>query len=95
MEALALVAMIQHFAYYLYGTTFQGYTDHKPLEQLVTSDRFNPRQRRMAYKLQHWMVEIIYLLGKDNKREETRERDARERAGRLSSHGGCGGTTST
>ena len=77
MEALALVAMIQHFAYYLYGTPFQGYTDHKPLEQLVASDRLNPRLRRMAYKLQHWMVEIIYLPGKHNTLEDALSREER------------------
>jgi len=36
LEALALVASVEHFGYYLYGTPFIVYTDHKPLEQLLT-----------------------------------------------------------
>ena len=66
LEALALVSTINHFAYYLYGRAFQAFTDHKPLVQLTTSDRLNPRLRRMAFKLQHWMVQIEYLPGQDN-----------------------------
>ena len=31
LEALALVEMVKHFAYYLYGKTFVAYTDHKPV----------------------------------------------------------------
>ena len=45
LEALALVCTLQHFAYYFYGRKFIAYTDHKPLEQLMTSDRLNPRLR--------------------------------------------------
>ena len=45
LEALALVATIQHFGYYLYGKQFVVYTDHKPLEQLTTSEKLNPRLR--------------------------------------------------
>ena len=101
LEALALVATIEHFGYYLYGRCFQVFTDHKPLVQLTTFDRLNPRLRRFAFKLQHWMLEIVYLPGRDNtladalSREERRQRDARDRPGRLSSRGGCGGTAST
>ena len=66
LEALALVSTIEHFGYYLYGTQFTVYTDHKPLEQLLSSDRLNPRLRRMAYKLQHWLVIITYIPGTEN-----------------------------
>ena len=45
LESLALVSTIDHFAYYLYGREFVAYTDHKPLCQLLTSDRLNPRLR--------------------------------------------------
>ena len=81
LEALALVATIEHFGYYLYGRCFQVFTDHKPLVQLTTSDRLNPRLRRFAFKLQHWMLEIVYLPGKDNtladalSRKERRQRE--------------------
>ena len=66
LEALALVATIEHFSYYLYGRIFQIFTDRKPLVELTTSDRLNPRLRRMSFKLQHWLLYIIYLPGKDN-----------------------------
>jgi len=49
---------VQHFSYYLYGWTFDAYTDHKPLLQLTTSDKLNPRLRRMAYKLQQWLITV-------------------------------------
>ena len=51
LEALALAATVEHFGYYLYGREFVAYTDHKPLEQLLTSARLNPRLRRISYKL--------------------------------------------
>jgi len=63
---LALVCTIKHFAYYLYGRKFTAFTDHKPLEQLITSDCLNTCLGRMAYKLQHWMVEIQHLPGQEN-----------------------------
>ena len=66
LEALALVSTLQHFAYNLYGCYFQTFTNHKLLLQLTTSDRLNPRLRCMAFKLQHWLVAIEYLPGKDN-----------------------------
>jgi len=58
LEALALVAKVQHFGYYLYGRSFVAHTDHKPLLQLTTSDKLNPRLRRMAFKLQQWLIDI-------------------------------------
>ena len=41
LEALALVKIISHFSYNLYGRPFTAFTDHKPLEQLTTSTRLN------------------------------------------------------
>jgi len=37
LEALALVATVQHFSYYLYSRSFTAQTDHKPILQLTTS----------------------------------------------------------
>ena len=66
LEALALTETIRHFAYHLYGRPFQAFTDHKPLEHLTQSPRLNPRLARMAFKLQHWMLDIRYLPGEDS-----------------------------
>ena len=41
LEALALVETVKHFSYYLYGKSFTVFTDHKPLCQLLSSDRLN------------------------------------------------------
>ena len=66
LEALALVETINHFSHYLYGRTFDAFTDHKPLESLMTSKRLNPRLARLSLKLQHWLVSIVYLPGELN-----------------------------
>ena len=79
LEALALVSTVQHFAYYLYGMAFTAYTDHKPLVQLLTSDRLNPRLRRFAYKLQHWMIRMEYLPGSENTMADALSREERRR----------------
>ena len=79
LEALALVESVKHFAYYLYGRTFTVYTDHKPLCQLLTSDRLNPRLRKIAMKMQHWLVSIEYLPGRDNGFADALSREERKR----------------
>ena len=66
LEALAVVETVRHFGYYLYGRVFVVYIDHKPLCELMTSDRLNPRLRRLSLKLQHWLVTIEYLPGDKN-----------------------------
>ena len=77
LEALALVETVRHFAYHLYGREFVAFTDHRPLEQLLSSTRPNPRLARMAYKMQHWMVDIQYLPGVDNTFADALSREER------------------
>ena len=79
LEALALVESIKHFSYYLYGKTFTVYTDHKPLCQLLSSDRLNPRLRRISMKLQHWLLRIEYLPGRENGLADALSREERKR----------------
>ena len=43
LEALALVETVKHFSYHLYGKIFTVFTDHKPLCQVLSSDRLNGR----------------------------------------------------
>ena len=77
LEALAVVESINHFNYYLYGRAFCVFTDHKPLLQLLTSEHLNPRLRRFAYKLQHWLVKIQYLPGIENSLADALSREER------------------
>ena len=79
LEALALVKTIRHFGYYLYGKCFTAYTDHKPLCQLMSSDRLNGRLRRMAMKLQHWLVKVEYLPGEENGIADALSREEKQR----------------
>ena len=78
LEALALVETVKHFAYHLYGRSFVAYTDHRPLEQLLSSTRLNPRLARLAYKLQHWLIQIRYLPGVDNTMADVLSREERD-----------------
>ena len=77
LEALALIETVRHFSYHLYGQSFTAYTDHRPLEQLLSSTRLNQRLARMAYKLQHWLVRIEYLPGVENTMADALSREER------------------
>ena len=54
-----------------------AFTDHKPLEQLMTSTRLNPRLARMSFKLQHWLVTVTYLPGELNTLADALSREER------------------
>ena len=79
LEALALVESVKHFAYYLYGKCFKVYTDHQPLCQLLTSNQLNGRLCRMAMKLQHWLISVEYLPGRENGFADALSREERPR----------------
>ena len=79
MEALVVVEAVRHFNYYLYGRKFSVYTDHKPLTQLLMSEHLNPRLRRFAFKLQHWLLDICYLPGEDNSLADALSREERSK----------------
>ena len=84
LEALALIETIRHFSYHLYGQSFTAFTDHKPLEQLTTSTRLNPRLSRLSFKLQHWLVQIVYLPGEENTMADALSREERHPGGETS-----------
>ena len=51
----------------------------------MTSTRLNPRLARLAFKLQHWLIQISYLPGERNtladvlsREERTPEEDPRQ-----------------
>ena len=77
LEALAVLETVRHFAYHLYGREFTAYSDHRPLEQLMSSNRLNPRLARIAYKLQNWLIRIEYLPGVENTMADALSREER------------------
>ena len=86
LKALALMETVAHFGHYLYGRQFMAFTDHKPLEKLVSSIRLNPRLARLSFKLQHWLISIVNLPGElnmlvDALSQEERPREEAEKAG--------------
>jgi len=100
LEALAVAETLAHFAYYLYGRDLVVFTGHKPLCHLLTSDRLNSRLRRLALKLQQWMIRIEYLLGQENSAADALSRKESEEDGEMepyrspSGNGGCEGPPS-
>ena len=79
LEALAVVETIMHFGYYLYSKLVTVFTDHQPLCHLLTSEKLNGRLKRMAMKLQHWLLSIEYLPGQENGFADALSREERPR----------------
>jgi len=48
LEALAVMATVKHFSYYLYNRPFCVYTDHKALCSLLKTEMNNSRLRRFG-----------------------------------------------
>jgi hypothetical protein len=67
-EALAVYWGIVHFHLYLYGSSFQVVTDHKPLVPLFNRPMSKPplRIERWLLKLQEYEFELTYQQGKFN-----------------------------
>ncbi len=66
MLSLAIVAAANHFDYYLDGTSFNVFTDHKACEFLLSSEKLNNRLSRMSLKLKSKEIKIIYKPDKAN-----------------------------
>ena len=66
MEALAVVATVEYFVYFLYGPSFVVYTDYRPLVSLLSSRILNRCLRGMALKLSSYDIDIRYRKGSDN-----------------------------
>ena len=65
-EAFAIIHAIDVFKTYLYGRKFTVFTDHKPLEWLMSKSEPSGRLSRWALKLQEFDIEIGYRAGKQN-----------------------------
>ena len=66
-EALAIVAAIKQYHYYLYGRKFVVYTDHKPLTTIFQKNYSqNGRITRWAAFLSDYDFTVVYKQGKSN-----------------------------
>ena len=66
LEALAIFKAINFWDHFLYGQTFEVYTDHKALVSLLKSKRLNKRLYEWMLKLMEFSCTILYKPGKDN-----------------------------
>ena len=73
-EAYAIVHALDVFKPYLYGTKFTVYTDHKPLEWLMSKSEPAGRLARWALKIQEFNIEIGYRAGKQNQNADSLSR---------------------
>ena len=51
LEMLDIIAAVDVFQFYIYGTSFEVVTDHKACTSLLTSNVLNKRLRRLALRL--------------------------------------------
>ena len=68
LECLAITWAVKQFKHYVYGSNFTVFTDHKPLETLMTKDSTNNQLQRMAMQLQDYRTDMVikYREGKKN-----------------------------
>ena len=66
LELAAVVFALKIWRHYLYGETFQIYTDHKSLKYLMSQKELNMRQRRWLELLKDYDCTIEYHPGKAN-----------------------------
>lgn len=66
LECLAVVELITHFAYYLYGRRFDVVTDHRGLESLRDGRQWYRRVQGWALRLAEFDFVISYRRGSDN-----------------------------
>ncbi|GAQ91227.1 hypothetical protein KFL_007470065 [Klebsormidium nitens] len=62
-ECLPAVWGLRYFRVYLYGVHFKLYTDHRPLEWLMTSQNLTGMHARWALMLQEFDFEVKYRKG--------------------------------
>ncbi|KAL2236238.1 UNVERIFIED_CONTAM: Transposon Ty3-I Gag-Pol polyprotein, partial [Sesamum indicum] len=66
LELAAIVHALKIWRHYLYGETFQIFTDHKSLKYIPTQKELNLRQRRWMELLKDYDCTIDYHPGKAN-----------------------------
>nr|XP_027124227.1 uncharacterized protein LOC113740914 [Coffea arabica] len=66
LELAAVVFALKKWRHYLYGVTFEVYSDHKSLKYLFSQKELNMRQRRWMEFLEDYDYTINYHPGKAN-----------------------------
>src|SRR2546425_268564 len=66
LELAAVVFALKIWRHYLYGETFQIFTDHQSLKYLMTQRELNARQRQWIELLKDYDCTIEYHSGKAN-----------------------------
>lgn len=73
-EAYAIVYALQKLRPYLWGSTFEIITDHKPLKSLFANEIANSKIQRWAVQISEFGAPIRYRCGKDNARADLMSR---------------------
>ncbi|XP_071905702.1 uncharacterized protein [Coffea arabica] len=66
LELASVIFALKKWRHYLYGVTFEVYTDHKSLKYLFSQKELNLRQRRWVEFLEDYDCSINYHPGKAN-----------------------------
>ncbi|KAI4310376.1 hypothetical protein MLD38_035357 [Melastoma candidum] len=66
LELAAVVFALKIWRHYLYGETFEIFTDHKSLKYLFSQDELNMRQRRWMELIKDYDCTISYHPGRAN-----------------------------
>jgi len=66
LELAAMVFAFKTWRHYLYGATFQVFSDHKSLKYLFDQKELNMRQRRWMEYLKDYDFKLLYHPGKAN-----------------------------
>ena len=80
LELAAIMHALKIWRHYLYGETFQIFTDHKSLKYIPTQKELNLRQRRWMELIKDYDCTIDYHPGKANKVADALSRKAIERS---------------
>ena len=80
LELAAIVHALKVWSHYLYGETFQIFTDHKSLKYIPTQRELNLRQRRWIELLKDYDCTIDYHPGKANVVVDSLSRKSIEKA---------------